>query len=123
MTFKKSDAIFSLYTLQFIEKKNRLKVLNKIYKSLNIGGMFLFSEKIRSKNSQMQDMVNDIYREWKIDQGFTAKEVILKSKSLKGVLDPNTSNDNLKMLKKVGFKKIEVISQYLNFQTILAIKE
>ena len=85
--------------------------------------MFLFSEKIRSRNSQMQDMVNDIYREWKIDQGFTAKEVILKSKSLKGVLDPNTSNDNLQMLKKVGFKKIEVISQYLNFQTILAIKE
>ena len=31
----------------------------------------------------MQDMTNDIYREWKIDQGFTPKEVILKSKSLK----------------------------------------
>ena len=49
MVFNKSDAIFSLYTLQFIEKKYRIKILNNIYNSLNIGGIFFFSEKIRSK--------------------------------------------------------------------------
>ena len=59
---------------------------------------------------------------WKVSQGFSNTQVVNKTKSLRGVLDPNTSDINIKILQKVGFKKIEIITQYLNFQTILAIK-
>lgn len=108
--------------MQFIDQKNREKVLKNIYKSLNLGGAFIFSEKILSKYSKNQSMNNDIYSTWKVSQGFSNTQVINKTKSLRGVLDPNTSDINIKILQKVGFKKIEIIAQYLNFQTILAIK-
>lgn len=122
LKLKKSDIIFSFYTLQFIDQKNREKVLKNIYKSLNLGGAFIFSEKILSKYSKNQSMNNDIYSTWKVSQGFSTTQVLNKTKSLRGVLDPNTSDINVEILKKVGFKKIEIITQYLNFQTILAIK-
>ena len=66
--------------------------------------------------------MNEIYLQWKVFQGFSDKEVALKTKSLRGVLDPNLSKTNIKMLKEIGFKNIEIVSQYLNFQTILATK-
>ena len=108
--------------MQFIDQENRKKVLKKIYNSLNLGGAFIFSEKILSKFSRNQSINNDIYSSWKVSQGFSNAEVIHKTKSLRGVLNPNTSDINIKLLRKAGFKNIEVITQYLNFQTILAIK-
>ncbi len=120
--FKKSDLIFSFYTLQFIDHENRKKVLKKVYNSLHSGGAFIFSEKILSKYSKNQSINNDIYSTWKVSQGFSNTEVAQKTKSLRGVLNPNTSDTNMKLLRKAGFKNIEVITQYLNFQTILAIK-
>jgi len=120
--FKKSDMIFSYYTLQFIDQKFRKKILKNIYDSLNWGGAFIIAEKIIAANSKNQNKINEIYLQWKVFQGFSHKDVSLKAKSLRGVLDPNSSTTNIKMLKEIGFKNIEIISQYLNFQTILATK-
>ena len=120
--FKKSDLITSFYTLQFIEQRLRKKRLKNIYSSLNWGGAFLITEKIISTNSKNQNIMNEIYRQWEVFKGFSDKEVALKTKSLRGVLDPNLSKTNIKMLKEIGFKNIEIVSQYLNFQTILATK-
>ncbi len=120
--FKKSDLIFSFYTLQFIDLKNREKILRNIYKSLNVGGAFILSEKIFSASPKNQSMNNEIYTLWKLNQGFSKSEVINKSQSLRGVLNPYSSKENIELLKKSGFKNIEVITKYLNFETILAIK-
>ena len=120
--FKKSDLIFSFYTLQFIDLKDREKIINNVYKSLNLGGAFILSEKIFSEYPKNQSMNNDIYTLWKLNQGFSKSEVIKKSQSLRGVLNPNSSKKNIELLKKSGFDNIEVITKYLNFETILAIK-
>ena len=39
---KKSNLIISFYTIQFIHPSHRQKIFNKIYKSLNFGGAFLY---------------------------------------------------------------------------------
>ena len=49
-------------------------------------------------------------------------EVNSKTKSLKGVLDPFSTNGNLKILKNAGFKDIYTIAKYINFEVFLAIK-
>ncbi len=49
---------------------------------------FFFAEKVRSYDARTQDMMNEIYKEWKLLNGFTDREINAKTKSLKGVLDP-----------------------------------
>ena len=44
--FKKSNVIISNYTLQFIRPLQREKLIKKIYDSLKIGSIFIFSEKV-----------------------------------------------------------------------------
>ena len=83
---------------------------------------FFFAEKIRSSDARNQEMTNEIFKNWKLDQRFSLSEVNFKTESLKGVLDPFTHNGNLGMLKRAGFDEINVISKYLNFEILLAIK-
>lgn len=118
----KSDLIISFYTIQFIKQKYRQSLVNKIYKSLNWGGGFFFVEKVRSYDARTQDMSNEIYKEWKKVMGFSDSEINSKTKSLKGVLDPFSTNGNFQLLKRAGFKDISVIGKFICFEVVLAIK-
>ena len=120
--FLKSDFVISFYTLQFIKQKYRQKIINNIYKSLNWGGGFFFAEKVRSYDARTQDMNNEVYKEWKLHQGFSDTEINSKTKSLKGILDPFSSKGNLEMLKRAGFKDISVKAKFVSFEIVLAIK-
>ena len=120
--FKKSNFITSYYTIQFIKPSRRQKIFDKIYKSLNWGGGFIFFEKVRAPDVRFQDYVNQLYYDFKISNGFTEKEIIAKTKSLKGVLEPFTSSENLKFLKRAGFVDFVSIQKNLNFEGFLAIK-
>ena len=68
--FKKSDLYISLFTIQFIHQKYRQKLIQKIYNSLNWGGALIVAEKVRSYDARTQDMSNQIYHEWKRNNGF-----------------------------------------------------
>ena len=122
LKFLKSDFVISFYTLQFLNQKFRQSMINKIYKSLNWGGGFFFAEKVRSYDARTQEMSNEIYKEWKKTKGFTDEEINSKTKSLKSVLDPFSSNGNISMLKRAGFKDFSVIGKFICFEIILAIK-
>ena len=48
-------------------------------------------EKVRAPDARFQDIINQVYFEYKISQGYTDNEIIAKSRSLKGVLEPFSS--------------------------------
>ncbi len=120
--FKKSSLITSFYTMQFIHSSKRQNIFNKIYKNLNWGGAFILFEKVRAPDARFQDITMQIYNDYKIEQGFTSEEIISKSMSLKGVMDPFSSSANFGMLKRAGFKDIMTVLKFLNFEGFLAIK-
>jgi tRNA (cmo5U34)-methyltransferase len=120
--FKNANFISSFYTIQFIRPFQRQKIINKIYNSLIWGGGFLFFEKVRAPDARFQDITTLIYNDFKREQGFTSNEILNKSKSLKGVLEPFSTNANIDMLKRAGFKDFISIFKYNNFEGILAIK-
>lgn len=120
--FKKCDLIISYYTMQFLRPMFRQEVIDKIYESLNWGGGFFFFEKVRGSDARFQDMLNSIYFEYKQEMGFSNEEILNKMMSLKGVLEPFSSNENQNFLKRAGFKDIELIFKNLCFEGILAIK-
>ena len=122
ITLEKADLIVSYYTIQFIHPKLRQQLFDKIYESLNWGGAFLLYEKVRANDARFQDIISNLYMEYKLDQGYTAEEIIGKSKSLKGVLEPFSTQGNIDMLKRAGFVDILSVQKYMNFEGFLIIK-
>lgn len=120
--FPKSSLISSFYTIQFVDTSIRQNLINKIYSNLTWGGAFFFIEKVRGPDARFQDMLNQFYHEFKLDNGFSYEEVLNKTISLKGILEPFSSNGNLSLLKRAGFKDIMTIMRWGCFEGIIAIK-
>ena len=117
-----SDLITSYYLLQFIRPSQRQFLINKIYKSLNWGGAFLCFEKVRAPDARFQDIMTGLYHEYKIKSGYSNEEILAKSRSLKGVLEPFSTAGNLQMFERAGFKDIVSIYKYICFEGFLCIK-
>lgn len=122
LEYEKADLIVSYYTIQFIKPRYRQILINKIFESLNWGGAFVLFEKVRAPDARFQDISTALYTDFKTDNNYTAEEILNKSKSLKGILEPFSSKANLDMLKRAGFEDITTIMKYVCFEGFLAIK-
>ena len=122
LNFKKSDLITSFYTIQFINPKYRQKIIDKIYKALNWGGAFIMFEKIRASDARFQDIYSIIYNDFKLKNNFSPSEIIYKTKSLKGILEPFSDYGNMSLIKRAGFKDVIPVFQWLCFKGYLCIK-
>ncbi|MEQ9007070.1 MAG: methyltransferase domain-containing protein, partial [Ekhidna sp.] len=120
--FEKADLIVSYYTLQFVRPKVRQLIINKIYNTLNWGGAFICFEKVRGPDARFQDISNQLYTEFKLNNGYSPENIITKSKSLKGVLEPFSTQGNLDLFRRAGFSDITTIMKYICFEGFLMIK-
>lgn len=117
-----SDFIISYYFVQFVPPRDRQTLINKIYNSLNWGGAFVWFEKVRVPDARFQDILNNLYTNFKLQQGFTPQEIINKSESLKSVLEPFSHQGNLDLLKRAGFKDIMPVFRDICFEGLICIK-
>lgn len=119
---EKADLVVMYYTLQFIPPKRRQEVLNGIYQALHWGGALLLFEKVRAPDARFQDIMSQLYVDYKIEQGYTPGDIIGKSRSLKRVLEPFSTDGNLDLLRRAGFVDVMTVQKYLCFEGFLAIK-
>ena len=117
-----SDLMVSYYLLQFIRPRQRQDLVNRIYESLNWGGAFICFEKVRAPDARFQDINTGLYQEYKIRSGYTNEEILSKTRSLKGVLEPFSTNGNIEMFERAGFKDIVSVFKYICFEGFLCIK-
>ena len=117
-----SDLITSYYTIQFIPPAVRQDLFNRVFNALNWGGAFLLFEKVRACDARFQDIIQTLYTDYKLDEGYSPSEIINKTKSLKGILEPFSTQGNLDLLKRAGFVDIITVFKYLCFEGFLAIK-
>jgi len=117
-----SDFIVAHYSIQFIPPRLRQSLISKIYDSLNWGGAFLMFEKVRGPDARFQDINSSLYTDFKLENGYKAEEILAKTRSLKGVLEPFSTEGNLGLLERAGFKDITTVFKYLCFEGFLAIK-
>lgn len=120
--FEKADLIVSYYCVQFIPPRNRQDLINRIYERLNWGGAFMLFEKVRAPDARFQDIMVSLYNDFKARNGFSAEEILNKTSSLKGVLEPFSTEGNLGLLRRAGFTDITTVMKYLSFEGFLAIK-
>ena len=118
----KNDMTSSIYTIQFIQPSKRQAIYKKIYNSLNWGGAFFLFEKVRGPDARFQDILTGTYNDYKLDMGYNYEEITIKTQSLRGVLEPFSTNGNTELLKRAGFKDILIIFKYMCFEGYLAIK-
>ncbi len=120
--YEKSDLIVSYYTIQFVPPRYRQSLIDLIYKSLNWGGAFLFFEKVRAPDARFQDIMSAVYVDYKLENGYSPEEVLGKASSLKGVLEPFSTQGNLDMLHRSGFVDTMTIYKHVCFEGFLAVK-
>jgi len=97
-------------------------LINDIYSSLNWGGAFVMTEKVRAPDARFQDISTQIYQEFKRENEFDDTNIMAKQRSLRGVMEPFSSQGNIDMLKRAGFVDIMTMAKMINFETFLAIK-
>ena len=117
-----SSMIISYLTLQFIHPRSRQAIFEKVYQSLEPGGAFFLFEKIRAPTARLQDIMGQLYLDFKLEQGFNEAEIVNKQRSLKGVLEPLSTHEWLDMAQKAGFTEVATVMRYICFEGILAIK-
>ncbi len=117
-----ADVIVSYYTMQFIPPRIRQDIFDHVWRSLNWGGAFFLFEKVRAPDARFQDYAAQVYADFKLDRGFSEENIVHKTRSLKGVLEPFSTNGNLDLMRRAGFVDMMTILKWTCFEGFLAIK-
>lgn len=120
--YEASDFIVSYYMVQFIPPRRRQILIDLIYRSLNWGGAFVLFEKVRAPDARFQDIMSSLYVDYKLENGYSPEEILGKASSLKGVLEPFSTQGNLDLLHRAGFVDVMTVYKHVCFEGFLAIK-
>lgn len=119
--FDNASLVTSIFTLQFMPKRHRQHVVENIYKGLNDGGAFIFSEKTICENANFQDMLTFNYYDYK-RKSFGTEDIMDKERTLRHMMKPNTWNEITDMLYNAGFNKIQPFWRNHMFVAAIAVK-
>jgi tRNA (cmo5U34)-methyltransferase len=117
-----ADLIVSYYTIQFVRPALRQQLFDKIYATLNWGGALIMFENVRAPDARFQDIVSTLYTDFKLDNGFDEAEIVHKTRSLKGALEPFSTQGNIDLMRRAGFVDYMTVFKHLCFEGFLAIK-
>lgn len=121
-TFERCDFVVAYYTVQFIRPRHRQPLFDRVFEALDWGGAFVLFEKVRGPDARFQDMLTALYDDYKREQGYDDREIMGKARSLRGVLEPYTSQANVDYLRRAGFSDVMPVMKYLGFEGFLAVK-
>lgn len=109
-------------TMQFIKFKKRDQFIQGIYDGLNKGGILLLTEKITSQNMVVSEIHQDLYKKFKLENGYSELEISRKRDALENILIPESIEDHIKRLYRAGFETMDVWLKWFNFASMIAIK-
>ena len=116
------NLVLSTLLFPFLNFDNKKLLLKKIYQSLQEGGALIAVEKVRSRNSTFEDLLNQLYYDFKLSKNLSEKEIILKAKSLRSSMSLYTEEDLFKTIEDSGFKEHEIFFKCFNFVGYIALK-
>lgn len=122
VTVENASVVVLNFTLQFIAPEKRCGLLKKIGEGMLPGGILVLSEKVRFENSQVDELLIDIYHAFKKANGYSELEISQKRNALENVLIPETVQAHRDRLIRAGFSSAEQWFQCFNFMSMLAIK-
>lgn len=119
-SFSEASLILSLFTLQFIDPKKRLEVLDSISGSLDIGYGFIVAEKVYPDSANAFRILEGGSNDHKLAHT-TPEEVIKKERDIRDIMRPFEEELLVAELKK-RFRSTTTIWSCFNFRAWLCIK-
>ncbi len=110
-------------TLQFLPPAERQKLLERIFRGLNSGGILVLSEKVVFEDAVENERMVKLYQGFKKTMGYSDLEISQKRNALENVLVPDTERQHLERLEAIGFDEIYQCFRSFNFISYLAIKK
>jgi tRNA (cmo5U34)-methyltransferase len=110
------------YTLQFINPSVKLDFIKNIHNGLRSGGILLLSEKVVSRDNELNTQFLDSYHQFKKRRGYSELEIANKREALENVLVPLSIQENMDLLLQAGFSRVETFFQWFNFASFVACK-
>jgi tRNA (cmo5U34)-methyltransferase len=120
--YSECSLVVMYYTLQFVLPFKRPALIERICSEMQPGGALILFEKTRLPEAHLQDIFNQCYEEFKITKGFSSDEILSKARSLRSVLEPFTTSENIAMLKQAGFTRTDLVHKHLAFEGIIGVK-
>lgn len=117
-----ASVVLLVLTLQFIRPLHRERVLQTVYNGLDEGGCALLVEKVLGMNSTLNRLFIEHYYDMKRRNGYSDLEISQKREALENVLVPYRLDENDALLRKVGFKSVDVFFKWYNFCGLIAVK-
>ena len=116
-----ANLVTSIFTLQFMPKKDRRDVISNIYAGLNIGGAFIFAEKTICKSALVQDMITFNYYDYK-RKSFDTEDIMDKERTLRNIMKPLTWKQLEHMISYAGFSTVQPFWRNHSFVGAIALK-
>lgn len=110
------------FTLQFVAREQRERLLQRIHDALQPGGILVLSEKVCFDDEAHNRLMVDLHHHFKRAQGYSDLEISQKRSALENVLVPETLDVHRARLRQVGFNSVDVWFQCFNFASLIAIK-
>ncbi len=121
-SFEPCDFVVAYLTLQFVPPDRRVHAVQRIYDALRPGGAFFVFDKVLAPDARYEALVTTLHYRWKRRAGLSPEEILNKKESLLGVLEPISTQENVQMLRSVGFPSAVSVLKYLCFEGFIAVK-
>lgn len=119
---KNASVVVLNFTLQFIDENLRRNLVKKIWEGMIEGGVLILSEKVKFDNNHVNNLLINVYHDFKRANGYSELEISQKRTALEKVLIPETIAQHHDRLIRAGFSNADVWFQCFNFMSMLAIK-
>ncbi|GAB4190618.1 MAG: carboxy-S-adenosyl-L-methionine synthase CmoA [Wenzhouxiangellaceae bacterium] len=110
------------FTLQFIERQQRLQLLQRISDGLLPGGALVIAEKVRFDAADEQQLMTEWHHDFKRAQGYSDLEIAQKRAALENVLLPDTLEEHHERLRAIGLETVATWFRCLNFVAMIGFK-
>lgn len=111
-----------ILTLQFISPDCRPQILAEAYRNTLPGGALILVEKVQGASRAIDELLIHLYHRMKNANGYSWDEIERKRDALKGVLIPETAQNNVSLLQKAGFSDVDCFWRWMNFAGYVALK-
>jgi tRNA (cmo5U34)-methyltransferase len=120
LEFAPADLAVCYYTLQFVPIRSRQQVVDRLHRALEPAGAIILFEKLLAPSARHQAIASGVYLDFKRRHGFTDEQIAAKTRSLRGVLQPLSAEENYARLRRAGFTSVMQVFRWMSFDGVIA---
>ena len=117
-----ASVVMMLLSLMFVRPLHRHKLMKRIYDGMRPEGALILVEKITIGDTLLNRLFIKNYYDYKRRHGYSEMEIAQKREALENVLIPYRFEENVELLREIGFRQVDQFFRWYNFSGIVAVK-